>query len=185
MKLSVFDDMTKVTEAEVQRMLALVEEPRRAEALRFKHLEGRFEHLKTWLMLVETLEGMGVSDFELQHNEHGKPLLAHYPDIHFNISHCKNGLAVVVDDKPVGVDIESIREVSPALVQKTMNAEEVALIHDATDFIRFWTMKEAVLKLRGTGIIDDLHHVLDGRGYCLETQVNLEKGYILTVAFHK
>lgn len=182
MTLSVFDDMTQATEGEVQRMLALVGEPQLSQALRYRFLSGRFEHLKAWLMLVELLEGMGVDCFELRHNAHGKPALAHYPNIHFSISHCKRGLAVAVDEKPIGVDIESIREASPALIQKTMNAEEIATIHDSTDFIRLWTMKEAVLKLRGTGIINDLHHVLDGRDYQLETRVNHEKGYVITVA---
>ena len=185
MMLSIFDDMTQVTETEVERMLNIVGEPQRSEALRFKHLAGRFEHLKTWLMLVEMLKSMGVTNFELQYNEHGKPSLLHYPDIHFNISHCKNGLAVVVDDKPIGIDIESFREPTPALVQKTMNETEAAQIHSTEDFIRFWTMKEAVLKLRGTGIVDDLHTVLDGKGYRLETQVNREKQYVVTVAFNK
>ena len=183
MMLSIFDDMTQVTETEVERMLNIVDEPQRSEALRFKHLAGRFEHLKTWLMLIEMLKSMGVTNFELQYNEHGKPSLLHYPDIHFNISHCKNGLAVVVDDKPIGIDIESFREPTPALVQKTMNETEAAQIHNTEDFIRFWTMKEAVLKLRGTGIVDDLHTVLDGKGYRLETQVNREKQYVVTVAY--
>lgn len=183
--VSIFDNMTQVTESEVQKMLALVDEQRRVEALRYKFLRGQFEHLKTWLMLVEMLKSMGVTDFELQYNEHGKPSLLHYPDIHFNISHCKNGLAVVVDDKPIGIDIESFREPTPALVQKTMNETEAAQIHSTEDFIRFWTMKEAVLKLRGTGIVDDLHTVLDGKGYRLETQVNREKQYVVTIAFQE
>lgn len=183
--VSIFDDMTQVTESEVQKMLALVDEQRRVEALRYKFLRGQFEQLKTWLMLVEMLKGLGVTNFELQHNEHGKPSLVHYPDIHFNISHCKNGLAVVVDDKPIGIDIESFREPTPALVQKTMNETEAAQIHNTEDFIRFWTMKEAVLKLRGTGIVDDLHTVLDGKGYRLETQVNRGKQYVVTIAFQE
>lgn len=183
--VSIFDDMTQVTESEVQKMLALVDEQRRVEALRYKFLRGQFEQLKTWLMLVEMLKGLGVTNFELQHNEHGKPSLVHYPDVHFNISHCKNGLAVVVDDKPIGIDIESFREPTPALVQKTMNETEAAQIHSTEDFIRFWTMKEAVLKLRGTGIVDDLHTVLDGKGYRLETQVNRGKQYVVTIAFQE
>ena len=181
--LSIFDDMTQVTEAEVQRLLACAGEPQRTDALRFKHLTGQFEYLKTWLMLTEMLEKLGVTDFELQYNEHGKPSLLHYPDIHFNMSHCRNGLAVAVDNQPIGIDIESFRAPNPDLLKKTMNEAERADIHDTVDFIRYWTMKEAVLKLRGTGIVDDLHKVLDGVGYRLETSVNLEKQYVLTLAY--
>jgi hypothetical protein len=45
--ISIFDDMAQVTEAEVQRMLPLVDEQRRNEALRYKHLFGQFACLKS------------------------------------------------------------------------------------------------------------------------------------------
>jgi hypothetical protein len=40
-----------------------------------------------------------------------------------------------------------------------------------------------VVKLRGTGITDDLHHVLDGEGYRLETYLNPKKRYAWSVAY--
>ena len=45
--------------------------------------------------------------------------------------------------------------------------------------------KEAVLKLLGTGITDDLHHVLDHeciRNINLQTIENPLRGYVLTTA---
>jgi len=187
--VSIFDDMTQMSEAEVQRMLPLVDELRRNEALRYKHLFGQFACLKSWLMLKELLKPLGISDLKMDYNKHGKPYLRHYPNIHFNLSHCKNGIAVVVDFSPVGIDIESFRKDNIALVRKTMNPAEAEWIHSSTDpvetFTQFWTKKEAVVKLRGTGIIDDLHHVLDGEGYRLETHVNREKRYAWSVAYTK
>ena len=50
-------------------------------------------------------------------------------------------------------------------------------------FTQFWTKKEAVLKLRGTGISTDLHQVLDGMGYRLETFLEREKRYAWSVAY--
>jgi 4'-phosphopantetheinyl transferase len=185
--LSIFDDMSQVTEAEVQRMLPLVDELRREEALRYKFLFGRFACLKSWLMLEELLETLGINDMKMNHNEHGKPFLAHHPDVHFNLSHCKNGIAVVVDNAPVGIDIESCRNIDDALMRYTMNEEELATIQAADDpiatFVALWTKKEAVLKLRGTGISTDLHHVLDGMGYRLETHLCPEKSYAWSVAY--
>ena len=58
--LSIFDDMTQVTESEVQRMLPLVDEQRRDEALHYKHLFGQFACLKSWLMLEELLKPLGI-----------------------------------------------------------------------------------------------------------------------------
>jgi len=185
--VSIFDDMTQVTEAEVQRMLPLVDEQRRNEALRYKHLFGQFACLKSWLMLKELLKPLGIKDLKMDYNEHGKPYLTYHPEVHFNLSHCKNGIAVVVDFSPVGIDIESLRKDNIALVRKTMNPAEAEWIYSSSEpvevFTQFWTKKEAVVKLRGTGIIDDLHHVLDGEDYRLETHFNREKRYAWSVAY--
>ena len=187
--ISIFDDMSQVTEAEVQRMLPLVDEQRRTEALRYKHLFGQFACLKSWLMLKEILKPLEINDMEMDKNNHGKPFLVHHPGVHFNLSHCKNGIAVVVDFSPVGIDIESFRKSNLALVRKTMNPAEAEWIRASSDpvetFTQFWTKKEAVLKLRGTGIVNDLHSVLDGEGYRLETCINREKRYAWSVAYHR
>lgn len=187
--VSIFDNMIQVTEAEVQRMLPLVDASRREEALRYKHLFGQFACLKSWLMLKALLSPLCINDLTFCYNEHGKPFLKHHPEVFFNLSHCKNGIAAVVDFSPVGIDIESFRKDNIALVRKTMNPAEVEWIRASSDpvetFTQFWTQKEAVVKLRGTGIIDDLHHVLDGEGYRLETHINREKHYALSIAHHQ
>ena len=186
MMVSIFNDMTQVSEAEVQRMLPLVDGQRHDEALRYKHLFGQFACLKSWLMLKELLTPLSINNMEMDFNEHGKPFLAHHPEVHFNLSHCKNGIAVVVDASPVGIDIESFRPSNLALIKKTMNPAEAEQIFTSSDpveaFTQYWTQKEAVLKLRGTGIVNNLHDVLDGKGYRLETHVNREKKYALSIA---
>jgi 4'-phosphopantetheinyl transferase len=187
--ISIFDDMAQVTEAEVRRMLPLVDKQRRDEALRYKHLFGQFACLKSWLMLQDLLKPLGISNLEMSKNEHGKPFLVHHPDVHFNLSHCKSGIAVAVDFSPIGIDIESYRNASLTLVSHTMSPAEAEWIRCSADpieaFTQYWTKKEAVVKLRGTGITDDLHHILDGEGYRLETITNREKRYALSIAYHQ
>jgi len=187
--ISLFDDMSQVTEAEVQRMLPLVDASRREEALRYKHLFGQFACLKSWLMLKALLAPLGITNLTFSYNEHGKPFLTYSPEVYFNLSHCKNGIAVVVDFSPVGIDIESFRKDNLSLVRKTMNPAEADWIRASSDpvetFTQFWTKKEAVVKLRGTGITDDLHHVLDGNGYRMETYIVRAKRYAWSVAYSK
>ena len=185
--IAIFDDMTQVTENEVQRMLPLVDEQRCKEALRYKHVFGQFACLKSWLMLEELLKPMGICDLEMGHNEHGKPFLLHHSDVHFNLSHCKNGIAVIVDFVPVGIDIESTLRGNLALVKKSMSPAEVEWICSSANpievFIQYWTKKEAVVKLRGTGLINDLQSILDGDGYRLMTRINREKNYAWSAAY--
>ena len=185
--ISIFDDMSQMTEDEVQRMLPLVDGLRREQALRYKHVFGQFACLKSWIMLQEMLEPLKIKDLKIAYNEHGKPYFVHHPNVHFNLSHCKNGIAVVVDNAPVGIDIESFHPENEAIFRRTMNDTEIEAIHSAdcpsAAFTQLWTMKEAVVKLRGTGIIDDLHGILDGKGYRLESHINHEKQYAWTVAY--
>lgn len=184
--IKIFDDMEQCTPEEIQRLLPLVSDERREEALKYKHLFGQFACLKSYVMLRELLESKGLSHpFVFAYNEHGKPYLKDHPEIHFNLSHCKNGILVAVSEEPVGVDIESYRQVSDSLIRYTMNEEEQQIIAESDDPIRtfteYWTKKEAVFKLRGTGITHDLHELLCGDEQ-VETFVNPEKQYAYSIA---
>lgn len=146
--------MEECTEQAVQTMLPQVSDQRREQALRFRYTLGRFCCLKSWLMLQEEMKSFNVQLSTFNYEKSGKPFLENGPC--FSISHCKTGIAVVVDDRPVGIDIESIRRVDPELVNRTMNEAEQALIASSETperaFTRLWTQKEAVLKMEGTGI---------------------------------
>lgn len=185
--VSVFDDMTLCTDQEVKRMIPQVPEPRRSDALKFKHTFGRFACLKAYLMLANLLHSeFGLDEFRMETGEHGKPYIADRPDIHFSISHCQKAIAVVVSNQPVGIDVESFRRFSDGLLDKTMNADEKAAILSSDvpeeKFAALWTCKEAVFKMQGTGITDNLHNILSG-GVTTGTKLNLEKGYALSVAW--
>ena len=181
--------MDVVSEGTISELLPLVSDQRREEALKYKHLFGQFACLKSYVMLRELLEQQGLSHpFIFVHNEHGKPFLKDHPEVHFNLSHCKNGILVAVSDQPIGVDIESYRNISDSLIRYTMNEEEQRIINESDDPIRtfteYWTKKEAVFKLRGTGITHDLHGLLQGEEQ-VETFVNPEKKYSYSIATKK
>lgn len=152
--------MSRCTEQEVERLLPLVSDQRRQQALRFRHLAGRYACLQSYRMLQQLMECDTLPPFE--YNTYGQP---YWPDgSYFSISHCRTAIAVVVSDRPVGIDVESVRKGRPELIARTMNEREQQEISASADpakaFIRLWTQKEAVLKCRGTGIVDDLHSVL-------------------------
>lgn len=187
-RISLFDDMSLCTDAQVERMIPLVPEPRRSQALAFKHTFGRFACLKSYLMLAELLQHeFGLETFCIEVGEHGKPYLAGHQEICFNISHCQNAIAVAVSDRPVGVDVESFRHFNDALVDKTMNgserAEIMASIEPKETFAAYWTRKEAVFKLIGTGITDNLHGILTEKTMT-DTVINHDKGYAASVAVY-
>ena len=188
----IFDDMTQCSEQEVARLLPLVSAQRREQALRYKHTFGQYCCLQSYKMLCELLaEWSRVHQLPINqqptflYNDYGAPYIEGGP--YFSISHCKRGIAVAVSENPIGIDIEAIRTFSPDLMRKTMNEDEQLRITSSAipevEFIRFWTQKEALLKLQGTGIISDLHHVLTHAHDVSWTEISpLDKGYICTIA---
>ena len=151
----------------VQAMFPLVSEQRREQALQYKHAFGQYACLKSYLMLQDLLrEHYGIEgDLVFSYNEHEKPMLKEVSNIHFSISHCKEAIAVAVADRPVGIDVETLRMPSEALAEKVMDKGE-KLRFDISDtpedfFTALWTAKEAVMKCRGTGIVmEELPEIL-------------------------
>ena len=183
----IFNDMTQCGEQEVARLLPLVSEQRREQALRYTHTFGQYCCLKSYEMLLHLLVS---TPYTLRatptflYNEHGAPYLQDGPC--FSISHCKQGIAVAVSDLPIGIDIEGLRTVDEALVRKTMNQEEQSQIamsqNPEVEFIRLWTRKEAYVKMLGTGIISDMHGILsDVSSVQWHEIADLDRGYICTI----
>ena len=185
MQVLVFDDMTQCTEAEVQRMLPLVSAQRREQAMKYKHTFGRFCCLKSWMMLKEIMDNGQWTMDNFLYNEHGKPYLEGGP--YFSISHCKEGIAVAINDTQIGIDIEAIRHADDDLIARTMNEEERLRVtgYGLPDrmFTRLWTQKEAIVKAEGTGILsfEQLQTILDNGQWTLDT-IEKEK-YIVSIAY--
>ena len=161
---------------------------RREQALRYRHELGRRQCALAYLLLKRALhEGYGITgNPRFNYGEHGKPLLADYPDIHFSLSHCREAVACAVSDRPVGIDVESIGRYREQLAAYTMSEDERAAIAAAASpevaFTRLWTMKEALLKCSGQGIVDGLKTVLEGVDENLfTTVVDPSERYVYTV----
>jgi len=191
LRVEIFDRVEQCTDDEVSRMLPLVSLQRREQALRFKFTAGRYACLKSYLMLRELLTDLALlpSDEHLifDYGPHGKPFIKDHPDIHFNISHCPKAIAVAVAEHPVGIDVERFHTPTEPLLQRTMNPAERHAITTSPDpaetFSLLWTQKEALLKFRGTGIIDDLTNILDNPSHQIQSHVNAEKQYVWSLIF--
>ena len=146
--------------------LPLLSEQRREQVLRFKHILGRRTSVAAYLLLRKALlDVYGITEKPVfEYGEHGKPSIIGHPEIHFNLSHCKEAAICVVSNHPIGVDVESVREYKESLARYSMNDEELKQILNASRpdvaFTRFWTMKEALVKMTGTGISNHMKDIL-------------------------
>lgn len=174
---------------DLSQALTEISSERREQALRFKHELGRRQCVLAYLLLKRALrEEYGITQNPVfSYGEHGKPMLVGHPEIHFNLSHCREAVACAVSDRPVGIDVESVHRYKESLVNYTMSKREQQAILGADDpalaFTRLWTMKEARLKLSGEGIGNAMATVLDDPTAGYETFVAPDGRYVYSVAF--
>lgn len=175
---------------DIESALKQVSAQRREQALRFRHESGQRLSLGVYLLLMEGLKKeYGITEAPVfDYTEEGKPFIASRPDIHFNFSHSGTVALCAISDQPVGADVETNRKISSSLINYTMNESEQEQINASPDptmrFLYFWTRKEALLKLTGEGIRNNVKNVLaEAEKYCFET---VEKeNYIYTIVKHK
>ena len=105
------------------------------------------ESVKKEKIVSTILKNKYIGDYHL--NEYGKPISNNK---YFNISHSDGYIALAIDQVPVGIDIENIRNAEEDLRNYISNDEEKKYIHDDESFFEVWTNKEALVKANGNGI---------------------------------
>ncbi len=97
---------------------------------------------------------------EIQTDVLGKPFVPGLEQHSFNLSHTTDKIALLLSDKPCGVDIESSERVlaEEKLVRRYFHEQEAGTYFNLPPerrrsyFFRIWTLKEAYLKAEGSGI---------------------------------
>lgn len=142
------------------------------------------------LCRTSAAEALGLSPAEVKFgkNEHGKPIT---DGMEFNLSHSGDIAVCAVSDKPIGIDIEALREIRPDAAKRFASAEELEYIgSDPRRLFEIWTLKEAYFKCVGTGIGSDIKSVtftVDGGDIrCSEPGftckfISIADGYICSV----
>ena len=114
------------------------------------HPAQRVEWLACRVVIQQIIEAQGMHYQGLQKDEYGKPFLIGLP-WHISLSHTNGWAAAVVhQSRPVGIDIEPIREQFRRVVPRVLSTDEI--VHAAGDLNRlavYWCAKEALYKLYG------------------------------------
>ncbi len=92
-------------------------------------------------------------------NKYGKPYLKEYPKINFNISHLGDYVVCAIDDKPIGIDIEEVKQIEyKDIAEDFFTVSEFRYINkqgigtQLSKFYEIWTLKESYLKCCGQGL---------------------------------
>ena len=142
-------------------------EAERVRAKRFHHLSDKWEFVLGRVMaraLLAERTGVPAAEFRFVENAHGRPEIAHPSlgePLRFNLSHSGGIVACVIGGAgQIGVDVERLDRppVDPRVIRRyCSDAEQAALLtmpdamrHER--FLELWTLKEAYVKARGTGL---------------------------------
>ena len=132
---------------------------------------------------------------EIAHGPHGKPFLtgtASQAGIHFNLSHSAGIAAIAIGRSCLGIDIESLRDLSnaDALAARLFAPSELRALGQAPAseqrrmFFAYWTCKEACVKARGGGIAHSMASIeveinADGKAALLGSDGMHDPGWTL------
>ncbi|MDO5849572.1 MAG: 4'-phosphopantetheinyl transferase superfamily protein [Methanobacteriaceae archaeon] len=108
------------------------------------------------LLLLKSLNDIGIKDPIFKLDKNNKPYLSNYPNIHFNLSHSGTMVACGISDSQIGVDIEYNDPNIDLNIAKNyfFNNEYKSIISSPNpkdEFFNYWTLKESYMKYTSLG----------------------------------
>ncbi len=133
--------------------------------------------------------GVSLEDLHYEYNEWEKPFLVD-SDLHFNMTHSGDYVVLAVSDAPIGVDIEHKTRNYEAIAKRCFHPleyEDIMSLGEEEEqkmrFLEYWTMKEAYVKLVGTGMSIPFSSFLVERNSGAETVIVGKAVYGHTFSF--
>ena len=97
----------------------------------------------------------GIKGVPYVKDERGKPYIPN-SKLHISISHCRKGIACIISDSPVGIDVEEASRMNLKIAKRICTPDELLLLENAENkqeyLCRLWVLKEAYSKMTGQGM---------------------------------
>lgn len=120
-----------------------------------KQEKSRTQSMGVGLLLQKVLALYHMQDSQVYVSEHGKPMI---DGLEFSLAHSGNLVICAISDKPVGCDVEKIREAPKGVAERCFSDSELVYLSGFSGeeydraFFRLWTMKESYVKMTGEGL---------------------------------
>lgn len=146
-------------------LVALLDVDERERYRRFRHDRDRWTFLVAHALVRRALsevDGRPPAAWRFVQGPHGRPEVADAGGPRFNLSHTDGLVACLVTaELACGVDVERVERSTdvPAVARRMFASAEVDAVLAVTGrarrvrFARTWTLKEAYVKARGTGLV--------------------------------
>lgn len=127
---------------------------------------------------------------KVKFNPNGKPYLVGNKK-YFSLSHSFDKVAIAIDSKPIGIDIETILplQIVNMLAKRLLNKQQLTQFFKAKDrsvwFTKYWTMYEAYAKKLGKKLtFDFFKHKIDAK-VRTEAIKQPNRNFIFSIVFEK
>lgn len=136
---------------------------------RYKFRKDKNLSLAVSIILDYYLQGLNLREIDMNYStkENGKPFFTDYEHLYFNASHSKNVAICSFSDSEVGCDVQSLCKGNQDIAKRFFTQKEYDYICNNEEyadekltadekFTRLWAIKEAYLKLDGSGLSEGL-----------------------------
>lgn len=152
-------DISRMSDEDFLKAYIKSEETRRAKADKLRKKPAKKLSIAAGELVRQAIAkefNIDPCEIRFRIDKNGKPYTESAP-VHFSISHSKNIAVCAISDKPVGIDIEFIRDVNLNIAKRQFAPDEARYVFEKWDlskrrFFEVWTRKEAYVKLLGKGI---------------------------------
>ena len=147
-----------------------------------QHSQNRFNNMKSelhqrgFLSVRKLLQLANYSDFDLYYDTSGKPHLTDQKYI--SISHSHFMSAIIISNKPVGIDIEILKDKVLKIAPKFMNIRLLDQLSEEDKIKKastIWGIKETVFKVMNQTGISFFEHIFEDNFQLIDkkTKANL------------
>ncbi len=132
---------------------------RKAKTDRYVNHNDKILSLGGEALLFYALKSEGITDFEIEYSQKGKPYLKNTDNVFFNLSHSGDTVMCALSGAEVGCDTEKVRDTAHGCAKRFFCPEECDFIASRKTeekrkdaFFRLWTLKESFVKATGAGL---------------------------------
>lgn len=152
-------NVSKMSEAEFQELYYKGDIIRKAKVDRLRKRPAKRLSIAAGELVRKAISkefNIDAKDIRFRTGKNGKPYVENV-EVEFSISHSGDIAVCAISDKPVGIDIERIKDVNINAAKRLFTADEQNYVFEKWGFAKqrffeVWTRKEAYVKMLGKGI---------------------------------
>lgn len=151
---------SKEIDNHIERLLSVIPQSHRKRFLELSSKEERYRSLTGEVIIrsmICQLTGLKNEVLNFNYSEQGKPFIDGLPNLHFNLSHSQDWVVAILDEEPIGIDVEFIQSINLKVAKRFFSKFEYESLMNLEGtkrlqmFYRIWTLKESFIKAIGKG----------------------------------